>query len=142
MQFFIENGSGPMSLRSRRTTHTRFNIEVGRRMKQLRLERGLTLVEFGRQLGVSFQQIQKYERGTNGVTVEKLLRAATILHVDLKAFWQDPFETEINSMPPSRDRGVISLVKTYNRISNPDIRQKLLELVRKIAETDALISKT
>lgn len=108
-------------------------------MKQLRVERGLTLSELGRQLGVSFQQVQKYERGVNSVTVEKLLRASQILRVSLDTFWKIPGE-ESEIMPESGDRGAIALVKAYKGITNDSIRQKLLEVVKKIAEADALIN--
>jgi len=108
-------------------------------MKELRVLRGLTLTEFGLALGVSFQQVQKYERGLNSVTVEKLLRASQILHVTLDTFWRTSKE-ECDDMPESGDRGVVALVKAYRGVTNPAIRQKLLEVVRKIAEADALIS--
>jgi transcriptional regulator with XRE-family HTH domain len=111
-------------------------------MKQLRVERGMTLAEFSRQLGVSFQQIQKYEQGSNGVTLERLLRAASILQVGLETFWQDATDETLSAQAHSpSDRGAISLVKAYRGITNPQIRQKLLELARKIAETDALLNK-
>ena len=116
-----------------------FNLRIGTRMKQLRVERGLTLSEFGRQLGVSFQQVQKYERGLNSVTVEKLLRASNILGVSLETFWKTPDESR-EIIPQPGDRGAVALVKAYKGITNPMIRQKLLEVVKKIAEADALIN--
>jgi transcriptional regulator with XRE-family HTH domain len=128
-----------MPFSSRRRKLSPFNLRIGARMKELRIHRGLTLSEFGRALDVSFQQIQKYERGLNSVTVEKLLRASQILHVTLDTFWKTTGE-ECDDMPKSGDRGAIALVKAYKGITNPAIRQKLLEVVKKIAEADALIN--
>jgi transcriptional regulator with XRE-family HTH domain len=100
----------------------------------------MTQSDLGERLGVSFQQIQKYERGSNAVAIEKLLLAASILRVDLTTFWQDANEVSEKRLAEPSDRGTVALVKTYRRITNPRIRQTLLELVRKIAEADEIIN--
>jgi transcriptional regulator with XRE-family HTH domain len=130
-----------MPLESQRAKPLSFYVKVGRRMKELRVERGLTLVELGRQIGVSFQQIQKYERGWNRIDIEKLLRIAAILKVEPNTFWEDAEDNTSRPAPRSSDRATVILVKTYNRISNPQIRRKLLDLVRMIAAVDSLFKK-
>ena len=59
------------------TDHT-----VGRRLRTLRLARGLSQSEFGTHLGVTYQQIQKYEAGTNRIAASRLFRAAALFGVD------------------------------------------------------------
>jgi transcriptional regulator with XRE-family HTH domain len=113
-----------------------FNVEVGHRLKQMRLERGMTQEDLGRKLGVSFQQVQKYERGLNALNIEKLLIVAAVLHVEPQAFWQGADFNHGSQSPLSPDRATLGLVRAFRRISDPRRRQALLDLVRQIAETD------
>jgi transcriptional regulator with XRE-family HTH domain len=57
------------------------DVEVGRRIRILRVDRGLSQDELGKALGVSFQQVQKYEKGINRLTVGRLKQIATVLKV-------------------------------------------------------------
>lgn len=65
---------------------------VGARIRRFREQAGLSQGELGERLGVSYQQIQKYERGTNRVSVDTLVRLGRILNHPLVAFL-DPVET-------------------------------------------------
>ncbi|WP_062018560.1 helix-turn-helix domain-containing protein [Aureimonas sp. AU4] len=65
------------------------DVQVGRIIRTRRLAKGLTLDELGRRLGVSYQQIQKYEKGINRVSVSTLYRIAAILGVTPTAFFRD-----------------------------------------------------
>jgi len=62
---------------------------IGRRMRQLRERVGLSQSEVGARLEVSYQQIQKYERGVNKISIEKLQQLAEALGVPLTAFFED-----------------------------------------------------
>lgn len=62
---------------------------IGQRMRQLREAAGLSQSEVGACLEVSYQQVQKYERGNNRISVEKLQRLAEALRVPLTAFFED-----------------------------------------------------
>jgi transcriptional regulator with XRE-family HTH domain len=55
------------------------DTEIGRRLRLLRIERGLSQDELGSQLGISFQQVQKYEKGTNRMSAGRLAEVAKIL---------------------------------------------------------------
>ena len=59
---------------------------VGRRLRTLRLARGLSQSEFGTHLGVTYQQIQKYEAGTNRIAASRLFRAAALMHDEFPAY--------------------------------------------------------
>jgi len=65
------------------------NSEIGRRVRVQRLARGLSQGELGKHLGVSFQQIQKYENGRNRVGSGRLQRVAEVLSVPITFFFSD-----------------------------------------------------
>lgn len=63
------------------------NVEVGKRVKYLRLRARMSLQYVGEHLGVTFQQMQKYESGYNRVAPERLTRMAELFHVPVAAFF-------------------------------------------------------
>ena len=73
------NNEGSMSI---------FNVHLGRKLRDRRLSLGLTQTKVGDALGFSFHQIQKYEKGLNGVTSEKLLDLANVLQVPINFFYE------------------------------------------------------
>ena len=84
------NNEGRMSI---------FNVHLGRKLRDRRLSLGLTQTKVGDALGFSFQQIQKYEKGLNGVTSEKLLDLANVLQVPINFFYEgyDKYFPEVTS---------------------------------------------
>ena len=76
-----------------------FNVHLGRKIRDRRLSLGLTQTKVGDALGFSFQQIQKYEKGLNGVTSEKLLDLANVLQVPINFFYEgyDKYFPEVTS---------------------------------------------
>lgn len=68
--------------------HT-IDIEVGSSIKAHRLWRGMTQVDLGEALGVTFQQIQKYEKGTNRISASRLAQAAKVFGVPVSNFFPD-----------------------------------------------------
>ena len=73
------NNEGSMSI---------FYDHLGRKLRDRRLSLGLTQTKVGDAFGFSFQQIQKYEKGLNGVTSEKLLDLANVLQVPINFFYE------------------------------------------------------
>ena len=67
----------------------RDNQFIGQRMRQLREAAGLSQSDVGACLNVSYQQVQKYERGSNRISIEKLQRLAVTLRVPMSAFFED-----------------------------------------------------
>src|SRR5919206_936469 len=63
------------------------DVELGRRMRERRLELKLSQTELGDPCGITFQQIQKYEKGTNRVTMGRLTRIAEVLEVPITYFF-------------------------------------------------------
>src|SRR5215472_10591909 len=64
------------------------DTEVAKRVRALRLQRGLSQTELGEVLGVTFQQVQKYERGTNRISAGRLYRIAGVLEVPVAFFYE------------------------------------------------------
>lgn len=65
------------------TEEQKINVRVGQNIRNIRKERGLSQGQTGKLIGVSFQQIQKYETGTNRVSAPKLVLLARELDVSL-----------------------------------------------------------
>lgn len=122
---------------------------VGVRIRQLRMARGLSQKGLGEALGVSFQQIQKYERGLNRVGASNLHRIALFLGVNVSHFFVGLEECPVSvvaadSLPtdpllaisedagfPSRE--ILTLAACYARIPDALIRRRILSLVRDLS---------
>lgn len=78
-----------VSLRKRFTEMDQIDIVVGQRLRALRRARRLPLIELGRRVGVSYQQMQKYERGHNRISASQLWRLAAALNVEIGALFPD-----------------------------------------------------
>ena len=63
------------------------DIEVGRKLRQIRIAKGFTQTEIANNLALSFQQIQKYERGSNRVGASRLWKISQVLNVDVGFFF-------------------------------------------------------
>ena len=73
-----------------------FNIHLGRKLRMRRLSLGLTQTKVAEAINVTFQQIQKYEKGTNGVSSIRLLQLSNYLKVPINYFFEDFSEYLIN----------------------------------------------
>jgi transcriptional regulator with XRE-family HTH domain len=106
---------------------------------------GISQTELGAGIGVTFQQVQKYEKGTNRVSASMLTEIARVLHVDVRSFFdgleaQDSKEL-INEIKPEDlrvTRETVSLTEAFLQISDARLRRKVLDLVRAVAGSDAI----
>jgi transcriptional regulator with XRE-family HTH domain len=113
------------------------DIEVGRRVRALRLEKGMSQEKLGNQLALTFQQIQKYENGTNRIGAARLQRIAQILGVSVSALYPDPVPAGQNSQEVAEliDTGsTLRLLRAYSRMRSPSLQRALTTLVEEIAE--------
>ena len=113
------------------------DVAVGLRLRTLRKSRGMSQEQLGRALGITFQQIQKYERGANRISASMLVKAARHLGVSPNSLLPDerdpaPASPNILAMIASL-RGVEELVQAYTRISSPRLRRAVLLLARSLA---------
>jgi transcriptional regulator with XRE-family HTH domain len=126
-----------------RTPH-HVDVHVGRRLRMRRLLLGLSQERLGEQLGLTFQQIQKYERGANRLGASRLYEAARALSVDVGFFFEGleatPQAAVESALPPSGDeaderrRATLDLVRAFERIDDPELRRRVLELTSAVAE--------
>tara|TARA_B100000767_G_C19367970_1_gene370680 strand:+ start:37 stop:408 length:372 start_codon:yes stop_codon:yes gene_type:complete len=98
-----------------------FNKHLGNKLKLRRLALGLTQTKVANAINVTFQQIQKYEKGTNGVSSIRLLQLANYLKVPVNYFFEDFSEYSINAGRNQESHMNINynfLVKLYSELSN------------------------
>jgi transcriptional regulator with XRE-family HTH domain len=112
------------------------DIEVGRRVRALRQEKGMSQEKLGNQLDLTFQQIQKYENGSNRIGAGRLQRIAAILGVSVSALDPNPVpDAEIpQGVTDLIDAGsMLRLLRAYSRIRSPSLQRALATLVEEIA---------
>jgi transcriptional regulator with XRE-family HTH domain len=112
------------------------DIEVGRRVRALRREKGLSQEKLGNQLALTFQQIQKYENGSNRIAAGRLQRIARILGVSVAAFYPDQApagEAPRDAIDLIDAGSTLRLLRAYSRIRSPSLQRALTTLVEEIA---------
>ena len=98
-----------------------FNKHLGNRLKTRRLALGLTQTKVAKAISVTFQQIQKYEKGTNGVSSIRLLQLSNYLKTPINYFFEDYSEYLVNLVKSQEDHMNINynfLIKIYSELSN------------------------
>ncbi|THK33434.1 XRE family transcriptional regulator [Ensifer sp. MPMI2T] len=126
------------------------DVHVGRRIRQRRVWLDMTQVALGEAIGVTFQQVQKYEKGTNRVGASRLQQIADVLQVPVSSFFQDmPGGTEHDAgdagndsvLHPelmqfiSKDQG-LALIRAFSRIKDEKVRARVVSLVKALADQD------
>ena len=117
-----------------------FNKHLGNKLKMRRLSLGLTQTKVAKAINVTFQQIQKYEKGTNGVSSIRLLQLSNYLKVSIDYFFEDFSEYLINVEKSKETPITVNynfLVKLYSEL-NDDQKLKF----NKNLQAYNLISKT
>lgn len=119
------------------------DIYVGSRIRMRRKMLGLSQEKLGEKLGITFQQIQKYEKGTNRVGASRLQAMSDALEVPVAYFFPDAASTAQGGMKEegatfmmdfmSTSEG-LDLSRAFTRIKNPKVRRKVVELVRALGE--------
>jgi transcriptional regulator with XRE-family HTH domain len=113
---------------------------VGDRIRMRRKIQGMSQEKLGQALGLSFQQVQKYENGTNRIGASRLQHIASIQHVPISFFFEDaPGQSYV--LDESRDyiSGLLAtseglaLAKAYMHIQNGKLRRSIVALVKQIA---------
>ncbi|MBW9114099.1 helix-turn-helix transcriptional regulator [Rhizobium cauense] len=117
------------------------DVHVGKTIRIKRLMRKVSQTELGDRVGVTFQQIQKYEKGSNRVSASMLVEIAGALDVDVRSFFED--FTQANDNPTPSEEFVVSrdgvlLNAAFLSIKNEQVRKKIVKLVQAIAGMDQL----
>lgn len=113
---------------------------VGQRMRRLRESLGLSQGRLGRQLGLTFSQVQKYEKGANRIGAGRLYILAGLLDVPIQYFFEDigerPDKLAEHRRPAAPGTELRELEDAFLSIPDDSTRRSLIALVRSLAETD------
>ena len=126
------------------------DVHVGSRVRLRRMMVGMSQERLGDQLGLTFQQVQKYEKGANRVGASRLFAIARILDVPVQFFFEDMTEAT-SDVAPGRADGMreadetpfimdfvsssegLQLNTAFSKIENVETRRKLVDLVKTLA---------
>ena len=122
---------------------TNIDVHVGARLRQRRRLLGMSQARLGDAIGISFQQVQKYERGANRVSASCLYELSRVLEVPVAYFFEalepDGIDTAgLGEEAASYDAGgskreIIELVRAYSVIADDALRARLRELIKSVA---------
>tara|TARA_B100000886_G_scaffold330478_1_gene280956 strand:- start:39 stop:404 length:366 start_codon:yes stop_codon:yes gene_type:complete len=107
-----------------------FNVHLGKKLRMRRLSLGLTQTKVAQAINVTFQQIQKYEKGTNGVSSNRLMQLSQFLKVPIIYFFEDYKEfKDINTNQESNeDLNYSFLSRTFSSLSSSQ-KDKILQIL-------------
>ncbi len=122
------------------------DVHVGARLRQRRTLLGMSQTTLGEGIGLTFQQVQKYEKGTNRISASRLFYLTGVLDVTVEYFFDDmPPEAAATSpaqgggkakKPPGYEpdpmagRETLELVRAYYKIKDTDVRKRLSAMVK------------
>ncbi|HEV7371749.1 helix-turn-helix transcriptional regulator [Arenibaculum sp.] len=120
------------------------DIHVGARLRLRRTLLGLSQEKLGEAVGITFQQLQKYERGANRISASRLYHLAQVLDVPVGFFFEDmpigqpaaegarvvQLPTETDEFESMAKRETLELVRAYYRIGDPNVRRRAFELIK------------
>ena len=127
------------------------DTHVGVKVKSRRLMLGLSQEELAKSIGLTFQQVQKYERGTNRISVSRLVDISRALKTPLEYFidgtmsiagkkpslnrgFAEPAQEALEPDPMTR-KDVTELVRAYQNIQTPQLKKQLLEMAKAMAKS-------
>jgi transcriptional regulator with XRE-family HTH domain len=125
---------------------------VGSRVRMRRMMLGMSQEKLGDALALTFQQVQKYEKGTNRIGASRLSQISNILQVPVAFFFEGaPHLADSNMMAESMESAPsptyvsdflatsdgLSLTKAFMRIPDPKLRRRIVDLVQQIAGEDS-----
>lgn len=127
---------------------------VGKRLKLRRTMMGLSQEAVAKAVGITFQQVQKYEKGVNAMNARRLVEFSSFMNVPVAYFFEG-LETAVPTGStasgfaetaatfehgsPVSDRESLEMMKAFKRIGEQSVRKRLSDLVRAIAENKTLL---
>jgi transcriptional regulator with XRE-family HTH domain len=125
------------------------DIHVGSRVRYRRMIIGMSQEKLGEKMNLTFQQIQKYEKGTNRIGASRLFQLSKILEVPVGYFFEDAFAASAPSnqvtglREPQQEallldflnsREGLDLNRAFAKIHDPKVRRRVIDLVRALSE--------
>lgn len=112
-----------------KTNRDPVDVHVGGRLRLIRTARRLSLEELGRRIGVTYQQIQKYETGANRVSASTLYRIAKVFETSPTFFFEGLSDGETETTEPAANREAIQSSLALGRIQDAEVRHRLRMLI-------------
>ncbi len=114
-----------------------FNLHLGKKLRMRRLSLGLTQTKVAEAINVTFQQIQKYEKGTNGVSSNRLMQLSSYLKVPITYFFEDfkNFNDIKSNEGEQEDLNYSFLSKTFSSLSKTQ-KEKILQILKNTFSLD------
>ena len=111
------------------------DIEMGKKIRLRRVEQRISQSDLGEKLGVSFQQVQKYEKGVNRVGAARLQQIASALDVPVTFFYDSDNKTrEVESLLFLDSAFSLRLLRAYSRIKSQTVQRQMVSLMEAIAD--------
>ena len=112
-----------------------FNIHLGKKLRMRRLSLGLTQTKVAEAINVTFQQIQKYEKGTNGVSSSRLMQLSDFLKVPITYFYEDykDYKPTDETTNDGDDLNYSFLSKTFSNLSRNQ-KDKILQVLKNVVD--------
>jgi len=112
------------------------DVTVGNRVREMRIRKGMSQQTLGERVGVSFQQIQKYERGSNRMGSSRLVQIADVLDVPVGSFFDGLGKAEKSGGKddPLNVRAS-KVARDWQQVGDEKLQQKLAEMMRALARS-------
>jgi transcriptional regulator with XRE-family HTH domain len=115
----------------------KYDNELGKRIRLRRVELGISQSELADKLGVSFQQVQKYEKGVNRVGAARLQQVATALDVPVTFFFDgDGKSREVESLLFIDSSFSLRLLRAYSSVQSQAVQRQFVSLIESIAANE------
>jgi len=118
------------------------DVMVGARIRILRKHRGMSQGELAGKIGVSFQQVQKYEKGTNRVGASRLSCIADVLGVSVGELFEPSENKSAAAKSPFRllaERDALRVLTAFSRTTNPRVRRAITKLLESVADRQSAV---
>src|SRR3954468_1776927 len=116
-------------------THHPVDVHVGARLKMLRVQRGLSQTAVAESVGLTFQQIQKYENGSNRISASRLVEFARSLGVPIRAFFEGLGPEERPPSMPVREPSSLDyeIVGLLSRVEDGQVKRQVRALLKALS---------
>lgn len=137
------------------------DVHVGKQLRMQRIIMGMSQEALAKAVGITFQQVQKYERGVNRMSASRLFEFAKVLNVPVSYFFETMDEGagkttgaalalkgvregEAGDFEAEQvfTRESLELMRCFHRVKNPMVKRRVVELVRAVADDKALLEET
>ncbi len=121
------------------------DLHLGKKLREIRTMSGMSQAEVGELIGVSLQQIRKYEVGISRISASKLYEFSQIFHKPISGFFDDyiadedfhniEFKSEADccKLEEEKNQETMSLIQAFNRIRSFEVRESVIMLLKSIA---------